>query len=316
MLPLPVIIIAPLALLAPATLDPSTGREAFTRGILDALLERSSGSVWDLPASMNPRQPGAPIAIRLAEWNRPIDLGDARQLAETPGPLHLIVGFYRPKPEDNHRANLLALHEVLVSRDLWRRLWGDVGPAEVSNLVNRISTGDRVGAHNYALAEIGRLQMRGMRLVLEPRIGDQERSIACLLPFDVFYADVLGIKRAEIQPVPSLWGQPVEREFDLGAPRAIAARPPPQRRPESAEAPAPIPPPRLDVSAMPAVRIDPESGQTSIQLPTSAEQIVEALKQAPPDRLPTGVVNPPAPPPPADTGWTRIELDKPIQLGP
>ncbi len=314
----PIVITAAFVLAASGTLDPTVGREAFARGIIDAFLERSGGSVWDIPASMNPRQPGAPVAIRLAEWNRAIDLGDAAQLAAAPGPFHLIVGFYRPKPEDNHRANLLAIHEVLIAPQTWKKLWGDVQPSEVANLVSKISTGDRVGAHNFALAEIGRLQIRGMHLILEPRIGERERAIACLIPFNVFYAEVLGIKRAEIQAQPALWGEPVEREFDLGAPRAVAARPA-KRSAESTSSLAQTPPPsRLDIATMPTVRIDPESGQRSVQLPSPAEQIVEALKRAPATPSSTGEVTPTpqATPPPVDTGWTRIELDKPVQLGP
>lgn len=309
--------IAAIAALALTAMDPVTGREAFTRGILDALLERDSGSVWDLPANLNPRKPGAPVLIRLAEWNRAIDLGDAAQLAAFPGPIHLIVGFYRPKPEDSHQANLLAMHEVLVTPEIWRKLWGSVQPAEVADLARQVSTGDRVGAHNFALAEIGRLQLRGMRLTLEPRIGETERSVTCLLPFDIFYADVLGLQRAEIQTTPTLWGQPVAREFDLGAPRAVAVRPPTKpSRPLKAGTEASLEPAQSDVALLPTVRVDPTTGQPSVQLPSQAEQIVEALKRTSSEPSASPTPTGPTPPPPVDTGWTRIELDKPIQLGP
>lgn len=300
------------------TLDPSAGREAFARDILDAFLERTGNAVWDIPAAMNTRQPGAPVAIRLAEWNRAIDLGDASQVAAVPGPVHLIVGFYRPKPEDQHRANLLAIHEVVIAPDTWRKLWGEVQPSDVARLVSKISTGDRVGAHNFALAEVGRLQLQGLRLILDPRISEKERTIACLIPFNVFYTDILGLTRAEIQSAPTLWGEPIAREFDLGAPRAVAARNP-KRSVPPAEGEAKVtqaPPP--DVSSLPFVRVDPASGQRSVQLPTPVEQMVESLKRAPTTPLPAGTTDaaPAQPPPPVDTGWTRIELDKPVQLGP
>lgn len=307
--------------LSAQTENPHPASEAFSRAVMDAFLGRSPGDLWDLPGHANSRHPGIPAIIRLQEWGQNIELGPATDLLDLNQSFHLIVGFYRPRVDDKHRATLVAVHDIVLTPSAWNVLWGNASAGEIRDLVSKIQTGTPASAHNYSLAEIGRFQMKDMQLHLRTRFTPTGRQLICSIPFSTFYKQLLGQPRPEPQKDIKLWGMTIERDIDLGAPRALMLtrqQPAPVRpTPPTTVANVPSPTAPADFSLAPLIRIDPQTGQRIVEPPQDVERLVEQMKKSSPTgQLPAAVLNaPPPPPPPADTGWTRIELDQPIRIG-
>lgn len=314
--------LVPVSGQTPAPVPPEA---AFDRQVLDTLLGRGMDEFWDINGSANRFNPGLPVAIHFSEWGQPVDLGEAARQRAVNEPFELIIGFYEKLPSSSE-ATVVAVHDIKIDAARWEKLWGKITLAEIKQLEAAFKTGPDKNAMFYAMGECSRIGKKGSAIQIEPRISRNKRQIACYIPFGIFCTELLNDPVPKKQQGLALWGQPFKSRIDLGSkpPETLVAAVDRSGKPAIPKNTAvkKAEPPAIEVKTSQVVLKDPVLvGTTPVKTepakatPEEIEAAIEAAQQGKLTPATPGVISdtPAAPPPPVDTGWSRIEV-QPVKI--
>lgn len=161
---------------------------------------------WDVPAANNAAHGDAPVLVRTARSDGPIELGDVLRLYEIDEPFVLVVGFFSA----DGAAQLTRIAAPAIDAATWRRLWGPVTYADLLKFDELIRDTGR------PLEEIRRLALQRRAappfseavIQIVPRVDARQRRLVGVIRAEDFFRRLAPGTATTAAAPPQLWGVP------------------------------------------------------------------------------------------------------------